>query len=266
VLGRLSPARRRFVVALAGVVLAIATAAVVAALVSRSSDDHPAVAQDQPGPVLLVPGYGGSTAALDVLATALRAEGRDVVVVDPPGDGTGDLRDQARVLGEVAGDAMDRTGAGSVDVVGYSAGGIVARLWVADHGGDAVARRVVTLGSPNHGTDLAALASGLGATACPEACRQLAPDSDVLRALNGGDETPDGPRWVAIWTEDDATVVPADSGELDGATAYAVQDVCPGVVVGHADLPRTPAVEAMVAAGLGLDEPAVPDGDVCASR
>ena len=99
-------------------------------------------------------------------------------------------------------------------MVGYSAGGIVARLWVADLGGDALARRVVTLGSPNHGTDLAALAGGLGSTACPEACQQLAPDSALLAGLNAGDETPAGPVWVALWTEDDKTVVPPDWGPL----------------------------------------------------
>ena len=53
---------------------------------------------------------------------------------------------------------MDRTGTDSVDVVGYSAGGVIARLFVRDDGGDSVVRRVLTLGSPHHGTDVAALA------------------------------------------------------------------------------------------------------------
>ena len=112
---------------------------------------------------------------------------------------------------------MAGTGADSVDVVGYSAGGVVARLWVADLGGDAAARRVVTLASPHHGTDLAAVAVGLGPTACPVACQQLAPDSDLLRELNAGDETPTGPPGWRSGPSDDKTVVPPDSGALDGA-------------------------------------------------
>ena len=91
-----------------------------------------------------------------------------------------------------------------------------------------LARRVVTLGSPHHGTDAAALGAGLTPDTCPQACRQLAPDSDLLRALNAGDETPEGPVWVSIWTTDDRVAVPADSGSLEGALDFSVQSVCPG--------------------------------------
>jgi triacylglycerol lipase len=259
----LSPARRRFVLGVVGLGLVGVVATLAIVLVTRPDPVRP-VAQDAPGPVLLVPGYGGSTAALDVLAQHLRDRGRDVTVVRLAGDGTGDLREQAAVLDDAAGRALERTGAESVDVVGYSAGGIVARIWVRDLGGDALARRVVTLASPNHGTDLAALAGGLGSAACPEACRELATDSDLLRDLNSDDETPRGPLWTAIWTEDDKTVVPPESGVLDGATSYSVQSVCPGLVVGHPDVPRTPAVEEMVVVELGRAAPAVPDDTVCA--
>jgi hypothetical protein len=72
--------------------------------------------------------------------------------------------------------------------MGYSAGG-VARLWVRDEGGAAVARRVLTLGSPQHGTSQAALGAGL-AGGCPTACQQLVPDSDLLRRLNAGGRDP----------------------------------------------------------------------------
>ena len=105
-------------------------------------------------------------------------------------------------------------GAPSVDVVGYSAGGVVVRLWVDDLGGGSLARRVVTLSSPHHGTEVAGLGADLGEEACPTACEQLAPDSDLLTTLNARDETPPGPRWVALWTTDDATVVPPTSGLL----------------------------------------------------
>ena len=68
--------------------------------------------------------------------------------------------------------------------------------------------------------------------------------------------------WVAIWTDDDQTVVPADSGSLEGALDYAVQDVCPGLVVGHGDLPRTGPTISMVEAALRPGCRA-PDPSVC---
>ncbi len=241
----------------------VAVVAVVATIVVRREPAVEPVAQDEAGPVLLVPGYGGSIAGLEVLAAGLERAGRDARIVRASGAATGDLRERAVELGRAVDEALEDTGAPSVDVVGYSAGGVVLRLYVADLGGGSTVRRAVTLSSPHHGTDLAALALSFGSQTCPEGCRQLAPDSDLLRDLNAGDETPAGPVWVALWTEDDETVVPPTSGRLDGALGYAVQDVCPDLVVGHPDVPRTPAIIAMVEAALGTDAPVEPGPEVC---
>ncbi len=251
----MSPRRRLFV---AGLVLLLGLSfAVVAVALVRSSDRPDLVGQDRPGPVLLVPGYGGSVVALDRLAAALRAAGRDATVVGLPGDGAGPLEDQATALGTAAQAALD-AGAPSVDVVGYSAGGVVARLWVAEHGGTDQARRVVTLGSPQHGTDVAGLAAVLAPDSCPAACQELAPDSPLLGRLNRGDETPAGPLWVSIWTTDDQVVTPPASASLDGALDLAVQDVCPGRPVAHGELPTDPAVQALVLDALGVAAPSAP--------
>lgn len=261
-LNDLAPARRRLVLgAAATVLLTLVVIAVIVALGRPEAVDP--VSQDAQGPVLLVPGYGGSTVALEVLAGALRGAGREVLVVHTGGSGTGDLLDQARVLDEVARAALSDSGARSVDVVGYSAGGVVARLWARELDGDAMARRVVTLASPHHGTSLAGLAVDLAPDACPTACQQLAPDSDLLRDLNADDETPEGPRWVTLWTTDDQTVVPPESGALQGSLAFSVQEVCPSLSVAHADMPRTPAVVAMVRVLLDRRLPVLPSPEVC---
>lgn len=246
-LASLAPARRRTVLAALG--LAVAGVLVVGGVITaRALDDVDPVSQDDRGPVLLVSGYGGNVDALAPLAEAVEESGRDVVVVPVVGDGTGDLDEQAEALGDRVDDLL-ADGAPSVDVVGYSAGGVVARAWVADHGGDEQARRVVTLGSPHHGTETAQLALDAVGT-CPTACRQLAPDSDLLQALNAGDETPAGPAWVSVWTEADRIVVPADSARLSGAVNVPVQELCPGSAASHGDLPGDPAAAALVLAAL----------------
>jgi triacylglycerol esterase/lipase EstA (alpha/beta hydrolase family) len=228
--------------------LLVAAAVLIGVLVALRADP-PArpvpVAQDRPGPVLLVPGYGGSVTGLTVLAGRLRTAGKDAAVVALPDNAQGDLGEQAKALAAAARAALRRTGASSVDVVGYSAGGVVARLWAKDYGGAAVARRIVTLGSPQHGTALAALGS-LVSGACPLACQQLVPTSALLTALNTRPELPAGPVFVSLWSSRDEVVLPPDSARLTGAVNIEIQQVCPDSVVSHAQLPTDPLVAAMV--------------------
>ncbi len=246
----------------AGLVLLLVLLLVVSGVVRARRDAVHPVAQDQLGPVLLVPGYGGTGDSLQPLAAALRAAGRTAVVVPEVGDGTGDLAEQATHLGEVAAAAQRDAGASSVDVVGYSAGGVVARLWVRDDGGGSVARRVLTLGAPQHGTTQAALGSQL-AGGCPPACEQLVPDSDLLRRLNSRDETPAGPQWVTLRSRSDTVVTPVDSAALDGALNVVVQDACPASTAGHPDLPTNPVTLALLTSALGPGTPAAPTAVRC---
>ena len=249
-LSSLSPARRRLVLLVlgAGVVAVLVVAAVlVAGRLNRTRTV--AAPQTHAGPVLLVPGYGGSTTGLTKLATVLRSHGRTAEVVTLPGGGTGDLRTQATTLAAAARAILSRTGARSVDVVGYSAGGVTTRLWLRDDGGAALARRVITLGSPQHGTDLAAAGASLPGV-CPVACQQLDPDSSLLQDLNAGDETPFGPQYVSVWTTVDRVVVPPASASLSGAIDFSIQSVCAGSTVSHSDLPTDKVVTAIVVAEL----------------
>lgn len=260
-LDSLSPRRRRFLlsgVAVLGAVVVIA----VGVTVVRGLADEPRAAQDEPGPVLLVPGYAGDVDSLEPLDAELRALGRRTVIVRPADGGTGDLKAQADRLGAVAAQTLARSEASSVDVVGYSAGGVVARLWVKDGDGGRLARRVLTLGSPHHGSDVAALATE-AAGSCPTACEQLVPDSDLLRRLNASDETPDGPRWITVRSTSDTVVTPTDSASLSGALDVLVQQVCPGSTVAHGQLPSDPVVRGLLASALGTAAPALPEDVSC---
>lgn len=259
----LAPQRRRLLLAVLAIAVAGALLAAFLAVRGASSSPTP-VPQDRLGPVLMVPGYGGSTGGLEVLAGTLRERGREVSVIDLPGEGTGDLRAQAEALADAATAAIEEAGAPSVDVVGYSAGGVVARLWAAEHGGDGMARRIVTLGSPHHGTGLAGVAEDVAPGACPLACQQLDPDSDLLRMLNAGDETPDGPAFISIWTTLDQTVTPPDSARLAGALDMTVQSVCADSQVTHSGLVTDPLVAAMVAEQLEPTPPVALSAQDCA--
>ncbi|WP_344015766.1 lipase [Pseudonocardia xinjiangensis] len=256
--------RRRLLVAVVGVLVVVLGVVVGVQLAGgRGSAVDPAArpAQDRLGPVLLVPGYGGSRDSLLTLAGRIEATGRTAQVLTLVGDGTGDLSAQVDVLDRAV-DTELAAGAPSVDVIGYSAGGVVTGLWVARDDGAAKARRVVTLGAPLAGTTLAAAAAAGAPDACPEACRQLAPGSADLAELaraNVGAALP----WLSIWTADDETVTPPDSARLAGAANVPVQSVCPGARVSHSQLPTDAAVTGLVLGAISRG--ALPTGGDCAS-
>lgn len=254
----MSSQRRLLLQAVALGVVIVAVFAVLGRVLGRSEGPRVAAAdQSVAGPVLLVPGYGGSTGALEVLAGSLRQAGRTAAVLPLPGDGTGDLALSVAALDA----AVTASGAVPVDLVGYSAGGVVARLWAKQN--PSRVRRVVTLGSPHHGTRVAALGAAIAPGTCPAACLQLVPGSDLLDALNDGDETPDGPQWLSLWTAQDETVTPPSSARLDGAVNVELQDVCPSLQVSHAALPRDPTVTRVVLSALSGGSVAEPPAVVC---
>ncbi len=178
-----------------------------------------------------------------------------------PGTGTGSLVADAALLNAAVERAL-RRGAPSVDVIGYSAGGVVALLWARRDDGAARARRVITLGAPFHGTQLAAAAAALVPGECPAACRQLVPGSSVLASLDVA--SPAGlPPWLSLWTTDDLVVTPPDSARLPGAIDEPVQAVCPALTVSHSQLPTSPAVVGMVLAAIGRAPLARPARSAC---
>jgi triacylglycerol esterase/lipase EstA (alpha/beta hydrolase family) len=257
----LSPGRRRLVAA--GLVTAsVAVVALVVALTHQGPAGGPAGGDTKP-PVVLVPGYGGATDALEVLAAGLRDDGRFVRIVELGSASLGDLHEQADLIQDTVADVRHDTGATTVDLVAFSAGGVAARLWATEDGGAKVARRIVTLSSPHHGTDSDVISSKLGGGTCPVACQQLDAGSSLIRDLNRGDETPAGPDWVSIWTDDDDLLVPPTTARLDGALDFAIQSVCPDLTVAHLGLPANPVVVAMVRDELDDAEPSRPSRSVC---
>jgi triacylglycerol esterase/lipase EstA (alpha/beta hydrolase family) len=192
---------------------------------------------DRPGPVILVPGFGGDVAMLDSLAARLRHADRRVIVLQLPDAGTGDLRGQESVLADRVDTELAR-GADSVDLVGYSAGGIVVALFAASH--PSQVRRIVTLGSPLHGTRLAGLAADLLPSACTPACQQMAPGSPLIASLESASPDVTGVPWLSVWTTHDEIVTPPSSARFEGARNIELQAVCADDAATHISLPSDP--------------------------
>jgi pimeloyl-ACP methyl ester carboxylesterase len=184
------------------------------------------------GPVLLIPGYGGGTQPLQAMSSTLRAQGvvHEIINID---DGTGDLtlyaqRVIARAQQLVAG------GSPSVDLIGFSAGGVIARIAGTDTVGRPLIRRIATVGTPHEGTQVAAIGALFGQ--CPPACQQLDPDSELLKELPPASSSD---RYLTVWSRSDDVVRPPESSALKNANEVIVQDVC-NRVVGHDAVMRDP--------------------------
>jgi triacylglycerol lipase len=200
----------------------------------------PAGATQQQGEVLLVPGYGGGTGELQILAQDLADQGIRSRLVDI-GDGTGDLRGYAATVERQAAHLI-ATGQPVPDVIGYSAGGLIARIAADEQPGSF--RKVVTIGTPHHGTQTAEFGALFGD--CPAACQQMRPDAELLETLP---EPGSSASWLSIWSESDEVIRPPDSSEVGEAISYPLQAVCPGDVR-HGELPGSPQTAAAVTAFL----------------
>jgi triacylglycerol lipase len=229
--------RRAVVIPVVLVVLALAT---TAAVWFRSNQEPPPVAQNRLGTVLLVPGRAADSTALVDLQRRLFLTGRRAIIISTGIEDAGDLRAPARQVQETAEKAV-ASGAPSVDVVGYSAGGIVTRLWLAE-GGAALARRVVTIASPHQGATGPQLNHLVTKNHCEITCPQLSPGSSLLKELPAAE----GPApWLNLWTARDR-VVTESSAQLPGALNVSLQSVCPKSRVGHVAIPTDPLVIGIV--------------------
>ncbi|HEU4703030.1 MAG TPA: alpha/beta fold hydrolase [Conexibacter sp.] len=106
-----------------------------------------------------------------------------------------------------------RTGAARVDVVTHSMGGLNSRWYLKFLGGTANVDDWVSIGGPNHGTNLAYVCSPFTTS-----CDDMQYGSPFLTALNEGDETPGAVTYGTVWSPCDEVINPDTSTILSGAT------------------------------------------------
>ena len=118
---------------------------------------------------------------------------------------------------------LAQTGKAKVDIITHSMGGLSSRWYAKFLGGDTKVDEWVSLGGPNHGTDIAYFCFSTS-------CSEMRPGSSFLDDLNAGDETPGSPRYGTWWSPCDSVINPDSSVSLSGATN--TQTAC----LGHSDL------------------------------
>jgi pimeloyl-ACP methyl ester carboxylesterase len=131
------------------------------------------------------------------------------------------------------------TGAQRVVLVGHSMGGLVSRVYLRRHGAARVAR-LVTIGTPHHGSVLAWIFPG-------RSLEQMRPGNAWLTELNRDEASPPPVPITSIWSRHDSMVAPQASSEIARASNIAI------VGVGHNALLADRGVAALVAGEVGQD-------------
>ena len=123
----------------------------------------------------------------------------------------------ARQLGWFVDEVRAATGSPTVDIIGHSMGGVVARYYVQLAGGDPAVSHLITLGSPHNGTDVSGL--GLGHPA-----RELLLGSKLVTRLAAA-PPPSHTKLTAIWSRADALVPGARQPPPAGAEVVMYDDL-----------------------------------------
>lgn len=169
-------------------------------------------------PVILVHGYLSNRGTLCGLARALDAAGVAPVFVPSLPAVFAPVETFAAHLAEVVEEVVAASGQPRVILVCHSMGGLAARAYLREHGPARVAG-LVSLGSPHHGTALAAMAAGANG-------RQMRRDSEFLRGLERAEgEAGPGCEALSIYTVHDNLVAPQDSSRLAWARNVSVHGV-----------------------------------------
>jgi triacylglycerol lipase len=164
-------------------------------------------------PILFVHGYGGNAANWDNMKSRFLADGwQDVELYAYTYSFLASNASTASEIKNQVDDIIRKTGASKVDIISHSMGSVSSRYYLKNLAGTSKVDAWVSLGGPNHGTDDVDLQN------CQTTpCREIAPGSSFLAALNAGDETPGLVRYATWRSPCDTTINPDESVILLGA-------------------------------------------------
>ena len=160
-------------------------------------------------PVIIVPGWGTPAFQIDWVARHLESEGLATIKLKVPRLAVGDMRESAEVLAREVERLRQENGVDKVNLVGYSLGGLIARIYLQELDGYRNLNRAVFVGAPQDGVYIGYLG------AFTRSGRQVRRGSPFMRELNASGPCECGERrCLSIYLTMDGTIVPADSARL----------------------------------------------------
>ncbi|HEX8957596.1 MAG TPA: alpha/beta fold hydrolase [Burkholderiaceae bacterium] len=192
-------------------------------------------------PVLLIHGYGCNSGYWHRLRRPLDESGAVYRAIDLE-PVFGDIEAYVPMIAQAVEALRSDSGQDKLIVVAHSMGGLAARAYLRQEGSERIAR-VITLGSPHHGTGIANFGAGMN-------CRQMhwrgnartGSPSIWLRHLDESEDEATRKLFVSIYSHQDNIVAPQTSSELQGARNIAFRGI------GHVALALHPVIHTCVLA------------------
>ena len=157
-------------------------------------------------PVILIHGIWDTKSIFSQMSARLTELGWAVHSLNlTPNDGSLGLDSLAKQLAEYISETFDPEQ--TLDIVGYSMGGIVSRYYVQRLGGINRVQRFITISSPHKGT-LTAYSLAL------PGYLDMRPDSGLLRDLNQDVTVLKRINFTSMWTPFDIMIVPSNSSQM----------------------------------------------------
>jgi pimeloyl-ACP methyl ester carboxylesterase len=247
-----------------------------------ANDPSITVTPEHPLPIILLNGTTGTQGAnWGVGAPVLANAGYKVytfnygnVTNDPnfPIQATDDIRQSALELDAEIDRVLSETGAPKVILIGHSqGGGILPAYYINNLDGADKVSQLIGLAPSNHGTDADGL---IGLQALPilgplviafanalgPALEQQALGNEFQQEVYGNGDTRPGVLYTTISSMYDEVVTPYTQQALDGpnVTNIVVQDLYPGLTVGHEGIVLSPQVWSIVLDALASNPAANP--------
>jgi triacylglycerol lipase len=174
-------------------------------------------------PILLVHGLMDTSFKMRQISSHLHGLGWQVFDIDlTPNNGD----ELLEILAQQVAELVNRTFAPdqSIDLLGFSMGGLVSRYYLQRLGGLDRVQRFISISAPNNGTIAAYFTTRPG-------CRQMQPDSDFMRDLNRDVDRLKCLNFTCLWTPFDMIILPPTSSQLGFGTDLSLPVVAHPLMV-----------------------------------
>ncbi|MGN6275121.1 MAG: esterase/lipase family protein [Solirubrobacterales bacterium] len=166
-------------------------------------------------PILFVHGWNGSASNWNTMIERFEKDGypKSYLMAYSYSSSQSNKVDAEKEVASHVEQLLKNTGAEKVDIIAHSMGSLNTRWYIKFDGGESKVDDWVSLGGPNHGTEVANICFGI-------ACEEMRIGSKFLTELNAGDETPGTVNYGTWWSPCDEFIKPNESVILTGASNH----------------------------------------------